>query len=301
MRCDDSPALKPLHPASRRAGEAAPPAPGAMAAVFIAARRWSPPTLLGVQGLRQARCRGLADWFAVTALFRHPLGCPPATEIIRAIRTGSARRFFVPSMRISCRGGGGSRMRNIDIAGAAALLARARSKAAHPPRRRAPLPTFSKARTQRLGASSKRDCVPPQAGPSLLPCARLAITGTPRSDAYRDPCRPCARTTTEPDPRMSQARHGVLNLTGSTQARRRIVDGCAADGRIRRSGAPGRRTIEDPPQLANDLQPSPNPTVERGRRQAANILSPVADTLFKGARAITAPPNPDAAMAVKLG
>ena len=48
----------------------------------------------------------LADWFAVTALFRHPLGCPiPHTAIIQAQETSSARGSASSSGRTSCRRG----------------------------------------------------------------------------------------------------------------------------------------------------------------------------------------------------
>src|SRR5213082_1222069 len=63
---------------------------------------------------------GLADWFAVTALFRHPLGLPiPHTAIIprNKDRIGEAlanflkENFLIPSVVAR-------RMRNIDVAGA---------------------------------------------------------------------------------------------------------------------------------------------------------------------------------------
>src|SRR5436305_6946238 len=64
---------------------------------------------------------GLADWFAVTALFRHPLGLPiPHTAIIprnkdrigEALATFLRENFLIPSVVAR-------RMRNIDVAGAA--------------------------------------------------------------------------------------------------------------------------------------------------------------------------------------
>ena len=63
---------------------------------------------------------GLADWFAVTALFRHPLGLPiPHTAIIprnkdrigEALATFIKENFLIPSVVAR-------RMRNIDVAGA---------------------------------------------------------------------------------------------------------------------------------------------------------------------------------------
>ena len=60
----------------------------AMAALFIAtlALAWHHPALPWLQAFAEAALvGGLADWFAVTALFRHPLGLPiPHTAIIPA-------------------------------------------------------------------------------------------------------------------------------------------------------------------------------------------------------------------------
>jgi uncharacterized membrane-anchored protein YjiN (DUF445 family) len=60
----------------------------AMAAVFLIARRFegvSPAVGYVVAFTEAAMVGGLADWFAVTALFRHPLGIPiPHTAIIPA-------------------------------------------------------------------------------------------------------------------------------------------------------------------------------------------------------------------------
>ena len=57
-----------------------------MAAVFLLTRAYEPqyPWLAYVKSFAEAAMvGGLADWFAVTALFRHPLGLPiPHTAII---------------------------------------------------------------------------------------------------------------------------------------------------------------------------------------------------------------------------
>src|SRR5690606_11380500 len=57
-----------------------------MAAVFLATRLVEEPSywvLLIRAGAEAALVGGLADWFAVTALFRHPLGLPiPHTAIV---------------------------------------------------------------------------------------------------------------------------------------------------------------------------------------------------------------------------
>ena len=89
-----------------------------MAAVFAAARALQPPyPWLGyVKAFAEAAMvGGLADWFAVTALFRHPLGLPiPHTAIIprnkdrigEALANFLAREFPHPvrSSRGACSG-----------------------------------------------------------------------------------------------------------------------------------------------------------------------------------------------------
>ena len=95
-----------------------------MAAVFAAARAFQPhyPWLGFVKAFAEAAMvGGLADWFAVTALFRHPLGLPiPHTAIIprNKDRIGEAlarfiqENFLIP--RVVAR-----RMQKLDVAGAA--------------------------------------------------------------------------------------------------------------------------------------------------------------------------------------
>src|SRR3954453_13793399 len=95
-----------------------------MAGVFVAARALEPryPGMSYVKAFAEAAMvGGLADWFAVTALFRHPLGLPiPHTAIIprNKDRIGEAlanflrENFLIPSVVAR-------RMRHIDIAGAA--------------------------------------------------------------------------------------------------------------------------------------------------------------------------------------
>jgi len=95
-----------------------------MAGVFVATRAFEPqyPWLSYVKSFAEAAMvGGFADWFAVTALFRHPLGLPiPHTAIIprNKDRIGEAlanflrENFLIPSVVAR-------RMRNIDLAGAA--------------------------------------------------------------------------------------------------------------------------------------------------------------------------------------
>ena len=95
-----------------------------MAVVFAAARALQPqyPWLGYVKAFAEAAMvGGLADWFAVTALFRHPLGLPiPHTAIIprnkdrigQALASFIRENFLVP--RVVAR-----RMQRLDVAGAA--------------------------------------------------------------------------------------------------------------------------------------------------------------------------------------
>src|SRR6201985_2497040 len=94
-----------------------------MAAVCAVTRALEPhhPWLSYVKSFAEAAMvGGLADWFAVTALFRHPLGLPlPHTAIIprNKDRIGETlarflqENFLIPSVVAR-------RMRNIDVAGA---------------------------------------------------------------------------------------------------------------------------------------------------------------------------------------
>src|SRR4029078_6677517 len=94
-----------------------------MAAVFALTRVMQPvhPWLRYVKAFAEAAMvGGLADWFAVTALFRHPLGLPiPHTAIIprNKDRIGEAlarflqENFLIP--RVVAR-----RMEKLDVAGA---------------------------------------------------------------------------------------------------------------------------------------------------------------------------------------
>jgi uncharacterized membrane-anchored protein YjiN (DUF445 family) len=95
-----------------------------MAGVFVAARALEPqyPWLSYVKAFAEAAMvGGLADWFAVTALFRHPLGLPiPHTAIIprNKDRIGEAlARFLQENFLIP--GVVARRMEKLDVAGAA--------------------------------------------------------------------------------------------------------------------------------------------------------------------------------------
>jgi uncharacterized membrane-anchored protein YjiN (DUF445 family) len=96
-----------------------------MAVIFVAARLLQPryPWLSFVVSFAEAAMVGaLADWFAVTALFRHPLGIPiPHTAIVPANkdRIGSSVANFLEH-NFMTREVLAEELRHIDFAGAAA-------------------------------------------------------------------------------------------------------------------------------------------------------------------------------------
>ena len=102
----------------------------AMAAIFLVTRLFEDryPGLAYVKAFAEAAMvGGLADWFAVTALFRHPLGLPiPHTAIIprnkdriaEALASFLKENFLIAPVVAR-------RMRNIDVAGAAGRFLRA--------------------------------------------------------------------------------------------------------------------------------------------------------------------------------
>src|SRR3954463_14045146 len=116
--------FNPAQPGARGMKVAATGLLVVMAGVFIAARALEAqyPGLAYVKAFAEAAMvGGLADWFAVTALFRHPLGLPiPHTAIIprNKDRIGETlanflkENFLIPSVVAR-------RMRNIDVAGTA--------------------------------------------------------------------------------------------------------------------------------------------------------------------------------------
>src|SRR3712207_5646568 len=96
----------------------------AMAAVFLLANHWDEtyPALGFVKAFAEAAMvGGLADWFAVTALFRHPLGLPiPHTAIVpnNKDRIGSSVADFLEH-NFMTREVLSEELRHIDFAGAA--------------------------------------------------------------------------------------------------------------------------------------------------------------------------------------
>jgi uncharacterized membrane-anchored protein YjiN (DUF445 family) len=125
MTAATAPAFRfnPVQPGARGMKMAATGLLLVMAGIFVLARAYETiwPSLTYVKAFAEAAMvGGLADWFAVTALFRHPLGLPiPHTAIIprNKDRIGEAlanflRENFLIAPVVA------RRMRNIDVAGA---------------------------------------------------------------------------------------------------------------------------------------------------------------------------------------
>lgn len=116
--------LEPVAPGLRRMRLIATGLLVVMAALFLAARQFEPvhPAIGFARAFAEAAMvGGLADWFAVTALFRHPLGLPiPHTAIIPRNKdriAGTLAAFLRDNFltaRVVAR-----RMRGVDVARAA--------------------------------------------------------------------------------------------------------------------------------------------------------------------------------------
>jgi uncharacterized membrane-anchored protein YjiN (DUF445 family) len=298
-----------------------------MAAVFAAARGLEPsyPWLGYVKAFAEAAMvGGLADWFAVTALFRHPLGLPiPHTAIIprnkdrigEALASFIRENFLIPSVVAR-------RMQQLDIAGAAGRFLQ--TPAGEGTRIRAGASRliadiFESLDDERLGGIVKGAIssrlrsmeVSPLLGHALasainedrhVPMLEAAIRWTARAlDANEQLIRDMVR----------KKANWVLKLAGlDAKLADAIIDG------LRKLTAemstdpahPVRLKIEEAlAQLANDLQTKPE-TRERVEAIKEQLLDNRSvglwlDTLWqKGREAIIrAARNPDAVMAGKLG
>src|SRR5690242_19760308 len=298
-----------------------------MAAVFAITRALQPtyPWLPYVKSFAEAAMvGGLADWFAVTALFRHPLGLPiPHTAIIprNKDRIGEAlanfirENFLVPAVVAR-------RMQNIDVAGATGRFLQ--TPAGEGTRIRAGASRliadiFESLDDERLGGIVKgaiatrirRMEVSPLLGHALasainedrhVPMLEAAIRWTARAlDANEQLIREM----------VHKKANWVLKLAGlDAKLADAIVDGLRKLT-VEMSTDPAhpvRIKIEEAlAQLANDLQTRPE-TRERVEAIKEQLLdnrsvSLWLDTLWqKGREAIIrAARNPDAVMAGKLG
>src|SRR5437764_4143417 len=298
-----------------------------MAGWFAAARAFEPAySWLGyVKAFAEAAMvGGLADWFAVTALFRHPLGLPiPHTAIIprnkdrigEALATFLKQNFLIPSVVAR-------RMQRLDVAGAAGRFLQ--TPAGEGTRIRAGASRliadiFESLDDERLGgivkgaiSSRLRNMeVSPLLGHALasainedrhVPMLEAAIRWTARAlDANEQLIRDMVR----------KKANWVLKLAGlDTKLADAIIDGLRKLT-VEMSTDPAhpvRVKIEQAlAQLANDLQTKPETQqrVEAIKEQLLDnqSVSLWLDTLWqKGREAIIrAARNPDAVMAGKLG
>jgi uncharacterized membrane-anchored protein YjiN (DUF445 family) len=298
-----------------------------MAIVFAAARALEPryPAFSYVKAFAEAAMvGGLADWFAVTALFRHPLGVPiPHTAIIprNKDRIGEAlanfirENFLIPAVVAR-------RMRKLDVAAAAGRFLQ--TPAGQGTRIRAGASRliadlFESLDDERLGGIVKgaiasrlrRAEISPLLGHALasainedrhVPMLEAAIRWSARAlDANEQLIRDMVR----------KKANWVLKLAGfDEKLANAIIDG------LRKLTAemstdpahPVRVKIEEAlAQLANDLQtrPETRQRVESIKDQLLDnrSVSLWLDTLWQKGReaVISAARNPDAVLAGKLG
>jgi uncharacterized membrane-anchored protein YjiN (DUF445 family) len=324
------PALARFNPAQPGAAGIKAAATGlliVMAGVFIVARQYEAayPWLGYVKAFSEAAMvGGLADWFAVTALFRHPLGLPiPHTAIIprNKDRIGEAlanflRENFLIAPVVA------RRMRNIDLAGAAGRFLQAPRGEETRIRQGASrliADLFESLDDERLGGLVKSSIANRIRNMEVSPLLGHALASAINEDRHVPMLEAAIRWTA----RALDANEGliremvhkranwVLKLASlDTKLADAIVDGLrklTADMHTD-PAHPVRVKIEEAlAQLANDLQTKPE-TRERVETMKLELLenrsvSLWLDTLWqKGREAIIrAARNPDAAMAGKLG
>ena len=325
-----TPALARFNPAQPGAAGMKRAATGllfVMAALFLAARALEPayPWLAWVKAFAEAgMVGGLADWFAVTALFRHPLGLPiPHTAIIprNKDRIGEALANFLKEnfliAPVVAR-----RMRHIDLAGAAGRFLQAPQGEETRIRKGASrliADLFESLDDERLGGFVKSSIANRLRNAEVSPLIGHALASAINEDRHVPMLEAAIRWTA----RALDANEGlirdmvkkranwVLKLAGlDEKLSNAIVDGMRklsvdmeAD-----PAHPVRVKIEQAlADLANDLQLNPDTRakVEAMKMQLLDNRSVGLwlDTLWqKGREAIIrAARNPDAAMAGKLG
>jgi uncharacterized membrane-anchored protein YjiN (DUF445 family) len=298
-----------------------------MAAVFVLTRQFEPayPWLGWVKAFAEAAMvGGLADWFAVTALFRHPLGLPiPHTAIIprNKDRIGEALASFLRDnfliTEVIAR-----RMRNIDLAGAAGRFLRTPEGEGDRIRRGASrliADIFEGLDDERLGglvkgavsSRLKKMEVSPLLGHALA----SAINEERHVPMLEAAIRWMARALDANEGLIREMVHKraswVLKIAGlDTKLADAIVEGLRklTTEMSTDPAHPVRIKVEEAlAQLANDLQTKPE-TRERVEAMKDELLANRSvglwlDTLWQKGResVIRAARNPDAAMAGKLG
>ena len=267
---------------------------------------------------------GLADWFAVTALFRHPLGLPiPHTAIIprNKDRIGEALATFLKEnfliAPVVAR-----RMRNIDLAGAAGRFLQAPAGQETRIRRGASRLIADLAESlddERLGGLVKGAVSSRLKAMEVAPLLGHALASAINEDRHvpmlEAAIRWMARALEANEPLIRDMVHSkanwILKLAGIDS---RIAD-AVVDGLRKLTvemgtdpAHPVRLKVEQAlADLANDLQHKPE-TRERVEAMKDELLANKSvglwlDTLWQKGRAalIKAARNPDAAMAGKLG
>jgi len=298
-----------------------------MAGVFVAARLLQPqyPWLAYVKAFTEAAMvGGLADWFAVTALFRHPLGLPiPHTAIIprNKDRIGEAlanflkENFLIPSVVAR-------RMRNIDVAGATGRFLQ--TPAGEGTRIRAGASRliadiFEGLDDERLGGLVKGAISTRLRKAEISPLLGHALASAINEDRHV----PMLEATIRWTARTLDANEGLIRDIVQKKANWALklagLDTRLADAIINGlrkltvemstdPAHPVRQKIEEAlVQLANDLQARPE-TRERVEAIKEQLLDNQSvslwlDTLWQKGReaAIRAARNPDAVLAGKLG
>ena len=324
------PALARFNPAQPGAAGMKAAATGllvVMAGVFIAARQFEAayPWLGFVKAFAEAAMvGGLADWFAVTALFRHPLGLPiPHTAIIprNKDRIGEAlanflRENFLIAPVVA------RRMRNIDLAGAVGRFLQAPQGEETRIRQGASrliADLFESLDDERLGRLVKSSIANRIRNMEVSPLLGHALASAINEDRHvpmlEAAIRWMARALDANEGLIRDMVHKranwVLKLASlDTKLADAIVDGLrklTADMHTD-PAHPVRVKVEEAlAQLANDLQTKPE-TRQRVEAMKLELLENKSvslwlDTLWqKGREAIIrAARNPDAAMAGKLG
>ena len=298
-----------------------------MAAVFVVARAFEHqfPWLSSIKAFAEAAMvGGLADWFAVTALFRHPLGLPiPHTAIIprNKDRIGEAlanflkENFLIPAVVAR-------RMRNIDLAGAAGRFLQTPAGEGNRIRAGASrliADIFEGLDDERLGGIVKGAIASRLRKMELSPLLGHALASAINEDRHvpmlEASIRWMARALDANEQLIREMVHKkanwVLKLAGlDAKLADAIIDGLKKLT-VEMSTDPAhpvRQKIEEAlAQLANDLQTRPE-TRERVEAIKEQLLDNKSvslwlDTLWqKGREAIIkAARNPDAVLAGKLG
>jgi uncharacterized membrane-anchored protein YjiN (DUF445 family) len=298
-----------------------------MAVTFVVTRWLQPqyPWLGYMKAFAEAAMvGGLADWFAVTALFRHPLGLPiPHTAIIprNKDRIGEAlahfinENFLVPSVVAR-------RMRNIDVAGAAGRFLRAPAAEGTRIRQGASrliADIFEGLDDERLGGLVKSAAAARIQKMEVAPLLGHALASAINEDRHvpmlEAAIRWMARALDANEELIRQMVHKkanwALKLAGlDAKLADAILDGLRklTTEMSTDPAHPVRQKVEEAlAQLANDLQTKPETRakVEEMKEQllANRSVALWIDTLWqKGREAIIrAARNPDAAMAGRLG